>query len=1308
MKILATSGLLFLPSLLLAAPTAEQIEFFESRIRPVLAQDCYECHSSTGKRKSGLVLDHRDGLLKGGDLGPAVVPGKPEESILMEAIRHENDLTMPKAGVMLDAAIVADFEKWIAMGAPDPRDNPPTETELAVDTAWPAVLERRKAWWSFQPIANPEIPGESGHPVDRFIRAKLAAAGLEPSEPAESRTLARRIYFALIGLPPTPEQIDEFLNSGANVEALVEQLLASEQFGERWARHWMDWIRYAESHGSEGDPRIENAWLYRDYLIRSLNADVPFDQLVREHVAGDLLENPRINEELGINESLIATAHWRMVFHGFAPTDALDEKVRFVDDQINVFSKAFLGLTVSCARCHDHKFDAISQADYYALFGIFGSTRPGRSPIDLPEALDKNRAELAALKPKIREAIAKDWLAAAPEIGEQLIKLKEIPGHFRAWKDREAQEPQKFAQHWDLADPEDAAEWFGGPDEPSKAGEFAIATEGDQALIGIYPAGVFSHPLSAKHGMRFASPDFEAEGESDLWVRVLGNGDSAVRYVVQNYPRNGTVFPVTTLKIDEKNRGWRWQKFNLNYWDGDSIHIELTTGKDAPLLTKGDGRGSWFGIREAVLIKSGETTPVENRKPHLDPILEAAAAESPDSIEALNELQLKVLNESIAAWKNGTLTDPQAELLAHWLDAGILPNKLGSAKALIEEYRRLEAGIPIATRIPTLAEWEAHDQPLFDRGDHKKPLADVPRRFLDAIDSTPYETNLSGRLELADDLLRDDNPFTRRVIVNRIWNHLFGTGLVSTPDNLGRLGEAPSHPELLDHLATRFVAEDGWSIKELIRFIVTSETWRQSSQPGELVGTKDPENRLLSHFSVRRLEAEAIRDSILAVSGNLSPDVYGPPTNGGSNRRSVYVEVIRNRLDPFLTTFGAPEPFSATGSRPVTNVPAQSLTMMNNNFVVSAANRFAARVKTETDDDARIERLWLTALGRQPSESENEGALDLLEDLRKRYGSVQTEQARVGAAIGQLGSEENSIIDPIRSRLLAEAEAAAEKDDKPAAAGPTPFAFWDFEDGLEDQIGSLHGKAIGTARIEDGTLVVDGKGMVVTTPIGKELKTKTLEVLVQLNDLNQRAGGAITVQTVDGVTFDSIVFSERRAKRWMPGSNGFRRTEDFQATDETEAADAPVRITIAYDKDGTIRGYRNGQPYGKPIRKSGLQTYAGSNTQVAFGIRHGTGPGGGRTLNGRIFEAKLYDRALEPDEIAAAAGATGATGVFVSQRQVLAALTEQQKVRLSEIDSEVDALKAEREKLGKPAGEDQVWNDLAHSILNLKEFIYVR
>ncbi|MEM7478237.1 MAG: DUF1549 domain-containing protein [Planctomycetota bacterium] len=346
--------------------TAEQQEFFETRIRPVLVEHCYECHNSTEESKSGLALDYRDGLREVLEEEDGFYS---TESTLLQAMRHEiAGLEMPEGGPRLSDEVIADFDAWLKSGAPDPRDNPPSAKELSAITSWEAMREKRKQWWSFQPIlavSPPEVSqGEWRSPIDRFVLKRLMQEQLTPSKKADKKVLIRRLYYALIGLPPAAEEVAAYVadDSPEAYEKLVERLLESKHFGERWARHWMDWVRYAESHGSEGDPRLVGAELYRDYLIRALNEDVPYDQLLVEHVAGDLLPQPRINGELNINESLIGTAHWRMVFHGFAPTDALDEKVRFTDDAINAFSKAFLGLTVSCARCHNHKFDAISQA----------------------------------------------------------------------------------------------------------------------------------------------------------------------------------------------------------------------------------------------------------------------------------------------------------------------------------------------------------------------------------------------------------------------------------------------------------------------------------------------------------------------------------------------------------------------------------------------------------------------------------------------------------------------------------------------------------------------------------------------------------------------------------------------------------------------------------------------------------------------------------------------------------------------------------------------------------------------------------
>ncbi|MEO0413768.1 MAG: DUF1549 domain-containing protein [Verrucomicrobiota bacterium] len=802
--------------------TAEQIEFFETKIRPVLAQECYECHNSRTKDKGGLILDYRDGLLDGGDTGPAIEPGDAEGSLLIEALKHLNDLEMPKAGVMLDAPIIADFEKWINMGAPDPRDAPPTDEELANDTSWDSIFETRRNWWSFQPVDDPAVPEGDGTPIDRFVQKGLEANGLKAADQAEPLVLARRLYYTLVGLPPTTEQLLAFEtaaseNADAAIDDLIDDLLGSSQFGEKWARHWMDWVRYAESHGSEGDPRIDNAHFYRDYLIRALNQDIPYDQLLREHVAGDLLESPRFNDELGINESTLGAMHWRMVFHGFAPTDALDEKVRFTDDQINTFTKAFQGLTVSCARCHNHKFDAISQADYYAMFGVLGGTRPGKKLVDTEEKLQLNKRELTELKKQIKAAVANDWLSEIDSIKGKIVsnysnwnsnpeakRLFQILDDYQKNKNGKGrwesarQDGLKFTaaieatREWDLKG--DDEQWFsygnGSADKTVDAGTFSIGT-GEKAVDHIFPSGRYSHNLSDKHASRLTSSDFDLDGELTLHILAQGQGKSHARYVVQNYPRKGTVFKVTEMDDNEKSpQRWKWHPFSLKYWNGDSVHIELATARDSAVLSRPIDR-SWFGLRRAVLIEEGKPAPPS---PDLEP-LAALLEHAPNDFDGAAQAIADSIKEALTAWKDGGLSDAQARLLDLALSLELLSNApadLASADPLLTQYRELEEAVPVATRVPGLDEWAAPDQPLYDRGDHKKPLDPVERRYIQAVDMEPFTSQQSGRLEMADAMFAESNTFTQRVIVNRIWTHLFGDGIVGSVDNFGRLGEAES------------------------------------------------------------------------------------------------------------------------------------------------------------------------------------------------------------------------------------------------------------------------------------------------------------------------------------------------------------------------------------------------------------------------------------------------------------------------------------------------------------------------------------
>ena len=531
-------------------PTTEQTEFFETTIRPLLADHCYQCHSAqTAAPFGGLRLDSREGLLAGGDTGPALVPGDASASALLQRVQGRPVL-MPPTGTLAREQIVA-LAEWVEMGAPWPEGA--TAGPGTPDPSEPFDLDRRRrthwAWQPVRPVAPPDVsdPAWSVRSVDRFIRARLDTQGMAPAGPADRQTLIRRLSFDVRGLPPTPAEVARFVGdvSPDAYEALVDRYLDSSHFGERWARHWMDLVRYSESHGSEGDPDIPEAWRYRDYLIRALNADVPYDQFVREHLAGDPLDEPRIDPDGGLNESIIATAHYRFIEHGYQPVDPWEDRVKWTDNQVDVVSKAFMGLTVSCARCHDHKFDAISQRDYYSLFGTLYGARPTQRAIDAPARLETNKTALVETKSDIRRRLADAWLAAADDVPARLRELaapsrvvedpaaltglpptvapaaadgtlvsawRELVGvastRFpQAWGtlrerwDREIAIRQRFnaAQFqtaWDFAGPDYArtvGHGTGRTDEPSRPGEFVVQRRGDRVLNGIYPGGAYTH-----------------------------------------------------------------------------------------------------------------------------------------------------------------------------------------------------------------------------------------------------------------------------------------------------------------------------------------------------------------------------------------------------------------------------------------------------------------------------------------------------------------------------------------------------------------------------------------------------------------------------------------------------------------------------------------------------------------------------------------------------------------------------------------------------------------------------------------------
>ena len=1046
-----------------ASPTSlSPVEFFEQRIRPVLVNECYECHGAK-KQKGGLRLDFREGLLKGGDSGPAIIPGEGLGSLLIQKITHARaDSSMPKDRPKLADAVLADFVVWVNQGAPDPRDQPPPD--LAANAIpWSATFEARKDWWSFQPVGKPvppDVPNTDGsnHPVDAFLRAKMAGHGLRPSADADPDSLLRRVTFALTGLPPTPDELRHY-RSDSSPDAypkVVDRLLASPRFGERWARHWMDLVRYCESHGSQGDPELPMAWRYRDYLIRAFNQDVPYDQLVREHIAGDLLPQPRLDRAEGLNESILGTAQLRMVEYGFVPVDALDDQVKVVDNQIDVFSKVFLGLTVSCARCHDHKFDPISQTDFYALYGIFASSRPGQVVVDTPEVQQTNRAEMAALKMQIREGLADAWRAAASGLPIELqahtartvaltqleagqapepagdpwksalaeaaqndasplhawTKLSGLTGDaFRAeWRrlvthgkseleGRREFNRTHFTPAWNLRG-DGVNRWFMAgatvPTRPALAGEFSVEISGDPVLRGLYPSGVLTHALTRKQNGAFASPRFKVETDS-ISVRAFGEHSTA-RLVVENYALgNGGIYPGQTLDTNQMS----WLRLDTTYRKGAHAYLEFVTADDFPKTglrsggRKMEGGRAYFGAAE-VMFHNGPQPPKET----LVPSVFLLAGKTPDSAATLAGLYGTLLTDAVLHWREQSLSDEELVFLDYFVRRDLLPTSLPQLPQLRERvaaYRQLEVAIPVPRRAPGVHEGAAFNQPLFQRGQPNKLGNPVPRRFLELFGSQPYHTGSSGRLELAHDVANGRNPLTARIMVNRLWYHLFGRGLVGTVDNFGHLGEKPTHPELLDYLATRFV-EHGWSVKEMIRFLVTAQAYRQSSVTSTEARRIDPGNEWLSHGPVRRLEAEAIRDAVLAVSGQLDPKMYGPgvdvyyvgKTEGGGpkgpldgdRRRSVYQRIRRNAHNPFLEAFDTPKPASTRGKRDATNVPAQSLTLLNDPFVIDQSAKWAqAVVRDGLDREERVRAMFLKALGREIAAEDLTAAREFLDEL---------------------------------------------------------------------------------------------------------------------------------------------------------------------------------------------------------------------------------------------------------------------------------------------------------------------------------------
>ena len=938
---------------------SEDLDHFESKIRPVLAERCYRCHGADPERiQGGLALVDASGVRAGGDSGAVVVPGSPDDSLLIDVIRYGGPIKMPPDG-RLPAAVVADFERWVARGAVDPRTSAAPVVAARADRGAAYDFGPGRAHWAFRSMARPEPPAVGGGgwargAIDRFILARLEAEGLSPVAPAGRRQLLRRVTFDLTGLPPTPAEIDAFLaDEGPDAyERVVERLLASPRYGERWGRHWLDVARYADSNGLDENIAHPNAFRYRDWVIEAFNTDKPYDRFVQEQIAGDLM--PAAGDR-GRFARLTATGFLTLGAKVLAEQDVDKMLIDIVDEQVNIVGRAFLAEPVGCARCHDHKFDPIPTADYYALAGIMRSTKTmggGRSRwVERPLADEATVARYEAAQALVEEA-------------------QEAVDDFVDQQNENLRRPRRRALAAYLLAAEEAYPAWGAGEAARRRGGGAIAA------------------IAARDGLEAAV--------IERWVRAF------FRYregppVQGDAPNPGVVFRI-------------WNAYAAapaaRYGEvTDELRAQIASEKVliAPLtrsLVRGPAPGSLDEVawRYASLFAVIEIA--------WDQHLQRLGLEDPDELTP-RDFRLPREQEELRRLVYGgrlciLCLDQAAEEALYPADAAAELARLG---AVVEE--RGAASPPEPPYAMSVEEGEIVDLPVHIRGSHLN-LADrpQPRGFLRVTDHIvpppPIPADASGRLELARWITHPEHPLTARVMANRIWHWHFGRGLVDTPSNFGATGSAPTHPELLDWLARRFV-DGGWSVKALHREILLSSTYRLGAGYDEANAAVDPGNRLLWRMNRRRLEVEPIRDALLQLAGTLDltmggrVEEYSPRgyvfSEGGTfgrfdfyaaPRRSVYMPVVRNAIYDIFAGFDFGNASDSVGARPATVVPSQALLMMNSAFVEERAGEFAERLLAmpAAGGAARVDRAFVEAYGRPASDVEIEESLAFLADMR--------------------------------------------------------------------------------------------------------------------------------------------------------------------------------------------------------------------------------------------------------------------------------------------------------------------------------------
>jgi hypothetical protein len=923
-------------------------EFFEKRVRPVLAGTCFRCHGGL-KEGGSLRVDSRESLLKGGDSGSAIDHADPKKSLLLAAIRRDDDVSAMPPDKPLTAAEIADITNWVEAGAP-----------------WPVQAAKFASapHWAFQPLvghqASPLSHGDWPRTsVDSFLLTALHKAGKQPSPQADRRTLLRRLSYDLTGLPPKPDEVIAFENSAATdvYENIVDRLLASPAYGEHWGRQWLDVVRYADTAGENSDHPLPHAWRYRNWVIDALNRDLPYDEFIREQVAGDLLAQ---QGPANLAEQRVIATGYLSVARRFGHAIEKDMHLT-LEDTLDTLGKSVLGLSIGCCRCHDHKFDPLSVEDYYGLYGIFESTKfpfPGCEPEQQPR-------DLVAL-PLSPEAIAR-----SKDIDQQIANLDSEASAVTTTQAAASQKLQTASAQSivTLAQGElddGGAATFDGSQGESLA---KLSIQRGQALqLSIAPRG--------NHGADTALVEFEIvenSGKQRTWSVSQLIDDFAAGNPHADLHGNDGVWAFLDLQATPQLLGERLLtaegRPELQAWRSGDTPVVLVNRAELPtkVWTELPPRAFFMHPGPQGPVGMAWISPIDGEVSIRGRIADAHPS-GPDGI----------------SWRLDKIGSPEF---------GEAIGELGMVREKASELSRRKAALlatrPSAELAYAVAEGVAHHARIHKRGEPTELGDEAPRKFLDALGGFPVKNvSSSGRLELADWLVSTQNPLPPRVIANRLWQGHFGRGLVTTPNDFGTRGAEPTHPELLDHLASELI-RSGWSLKSLHRRIVLSAAYQQAAGDADAAS-------IYAAFKRRRLTAEELRDTLLAAGGDLDLTPGGPhpfPAQASwsftqhapfaadydTQKRSVYVMQKRNRRHRFFALFDGADPNSSTPLREVTTVPTQALYFLNDPLLHSQAANLAARtVSSSGSEPERLTFMYLQLLGRQPTEQDRSDAADFL------------------------------------------------------------------------------------------------------------------------------------------------------------------------------------------------------------------------------------------------------------------------------------------------------------------------------------------